>query len=96
MTAVDQLPSSVTFVSATPSQGSCGESSGAVTCILGTIGSGTTATIDIVVNPTVAGTIVNTASVTTSSADLNGDNNADSESTSVCRISSRRGSIPCP
>lgn len=96
VTAVDQLPSSVTFMSATPTQGGCGHSSGAVTCILGTLGSGTRATIDIVVNPTVAGTIVNIASVTTSSADLNGDNNADSESTSVCRISSRRSSIPCP
>jgi uncharacterized repeat protein (TIGR01451 family) len=95
VTVVDQLPPSVTFVSATPTQGTCGESSGTVTCNLGTIGMGGTATIDIVVNPTVAGTITNTASVSASTPDPNGNNNADSENTSVCRITSRRSSIPC-
>jgi uncharacterized repeat protein (TIGR01451 family) len=95
VTVVDQLPPSVTFVSATPTQGICGESGGTVTCNLGTIGMGGTATIDIVVNPTVAGTITNTASVSASTPDPNGNNNADSENTSVCRITSRRSSIPC-
>jgi uncharacterized repeat protein (TIGR01451 family) len=64
VTVVDQLPPSVTFVSATPSQGSCGHSSGTVTCNLGTMGNGATARVDIVVKPTVAGTITNTAFVT--------------------------------
>jgi len=53
------------------------------TCNLGTVGSGSTATIDIVVKPTVSGPITNTASASTSTADPNGDNNADSENTSV-------------
>jgi uncharacterized repeat protein (TIGR01451 family) len=95
VTVVDQLPSSVTFVSATPTQGTCGESNGTVTCNLGAIGSGAMATIDIVVKPTTPGTITNTASVSSSTSDPNEGNNADSENTSVCRITSRRTSIPC-
>jgi uncharacterized delta-60 repeat protein/uncharacterized repeat protein (TIGR01451 family) len=95
VTVTDQLPPSVTFVSATPSQGSCGESGGIVTCNLGTMGNGVTATVEIVVRPTVAGTITNTASVTSSTPDPNQGNNSDSENTSVCRITSRRSSIPC-
>jgi uncharacterized repeat protein (TIGR01451 family) len=93
--ATDQLPSSVTFVSATPTQGSCSHSAGTVTCSLGTIDSGNSATIAIVVKPTVAGTIINTASVSASTPDPNGNNNVDSENTSICRITSRRSSIPC-
>jgi uncharacterized repeat protein (TIGR01451 family) len=95
VTVFDQLPPSVTFVSATPTQGSCEESGGTVTCSLGTIGTGDIGTIDIVVKPTVPGTITNTASVSASTPDPNGNNNADSEDTSVCRITSRRSSIPC-
>jgi uncharacterized delta-60 repeat protein/uncharacterized repeat protein (TIGR01451 family) len=95
VTVTDQLPPSVTFVSATPSQGSCGESGGTVTCNLGTVGNGATAVVDIVVKPTVPGTITNTASVAASTPDPNQGNNSDSENTSVCRITSRRSSIPC-
>jgi uncharacterized repeat protein (TIGR01451 family) len=96
VTVVDQLPAAVTYVSATPSQGSCGHSSGTVTCTLGTIGNGGTATINIVVKPSTPGMITNTASVSASTSDPNAGNNMDSESTSVCRITSRRSSIPCP
>jgi mannan endo-1,4-beta-mannosidase len=95
-TVVDQLPSSVTFVSAAPSQGSCGHGAGMVTCGLETVPTGRSATIDIVVKPTVPGIITNTASVSSSTEDPNGDNNTDAESTSVCRITSRKSSIPCP
>jgi uncharacterized repeat protein (TIGR01451 family) len=95
VTVIDVLPPRVTFVSATSTQGTCGESGGIVTCNLGTMGSGDTATIDIVVNPTSAGTITNTASVSASTSDPNGGNNTDSHNASVCRITSRRSSIPC-
>jgi len=91
----DTLPGTATYVSATPSQGSCGEAAGIVTCNLGTIGNGATATIDIVVKPTQVGTITNTASVAASSADPLGGNNSDSADTAICRITSRRSSIPC-
>lgn len=96
VTVTDTLPSSVTFVSATPSQGSCVRSGLIVTCYLGSIASGGTATVSIVVKPTMAGVITNTASARTSSTDPNAGNNTDSENTTVCRISSRPMSIPCP
>jgi uncharacterized repeat protein (TIGR01451 family) len=96
VTVVDRLPSTVTFVSATTTQGTCGHSVGAVTCVLGPMGAGTATTIEVVVVPQSPGVILNTASVTSSSADPNPEDNADSESTSICRITSRRTSIPCP
>jgi uncharacterized repeat protein (TIGR01451 family) len=40
VTVTDQLPPSVSFVSATLSQGSCSQSSGIVTRNLGTMGNG--------------------------------------------------------
>jgi uncharacterized repeat protein (TIGR01451 family) len=91
----DALPSSMTFVSATPSQGTCLEDSGTVTCELGTIGIGEGATIQIVVRPTQAGVVTNTATVTSRTGDPVGDNNSSQVDTSVCRITSRRSSIPC-
>lgn len=96
VTAVDQLPAGMTFISAIPPQGSCSESGGTVTCNLGRIASGGNVSIDIVVRPTSVGTVTNTASVSSSSTDPNGQNNTDSESTAICRITSRRSSIPCP
>lgn len=96
VTVVDQLPPSVTYISATPTQGTCGESGGTVTCNLLTIGSGETASIGIVVRPGSAGIITNSASVFSSATDPDGQDNADSESTTICRITSRRSSIPCP
>lgn len=95
VTVTDELPPSVLFVRSISSTGVCGDSHGTVSCTLGTMLNGATATIDIVVRPTVAGLITNTASVASSSSDSNQANNADSEDTSVCRITSRRSSIPC-
>ena len=51
----DTLPGSVTFVSATPSQGSCSQAAGVVTCPLGVVPFGATATITIVVTTTIDG-----------------------------------------
>ena len=95
VTVTDQLPSSVTFVSASANQGSCGESNGTVFCTLGEMSSGAIVTIEIVVRPTTAGMITNSASVASPTPDSNLGNNSDSEDTSVCRITSRRSSIPC-
>lgn len=58
------LPSGVSFVSATPSQGSCGaghHGGGTVECVLGEIPSGSSVTVSLVVTPTVPGTLTNTA-----------------------------------
>jgi uncharacterized repeat protein (TIGR01451 family) len=81
--ATDSLPAGVTFVSATTSQGSVSESSGVVTASLGGMASGATATVTIVVQPTTAGVITNTASVTGNESDLNPDNNTASQDTAV-------------
>ena len=60
----DSLPSGVSYVSATPSQGTCSGTS-TVTCNLGTINNGNSATISLVVTTTAANaTLNNTASVT--------------------------------
>ena len=78
---VDTLPAGVTFVSATPSQGSCVS----VNCSLGTLASGATATITVKVkvNPGTTGQITNTACVSSNTPDTNPDNNCDSTTTTV-------------
>jgi Domain of unknown function DUF11 len=64
----DSLPANVDFVSATPSQGRCiyvpdglGPNDADVWCTFGTLQSGATAYIDVVVTPTEPGTITNNA-----------------------------------
>ena len=75
----DTLPTAfVSYVSATPSQGSCSQASGVVTCNLGALNSAATATISIVVTAvtrTGASSAVNTASVTATQPDPNSANN---------------------
>lgn len=67
----DSLPPEVTFLSATPSQGSCiGTTS--ITCSLGTLDTNATSTIAISVSLTGTGPVTNTASVTTSTIDQDG------------------------
>jgi len=62
VTMTDTLPPGVSFVSATPSQGSCTGTS-TVTCNLGSLAASANATVTLVVTPTAAGTITNTVSV---------------------------------
>lgn len=80
----DNLPDGVTFVSATPSQGSCSGTS-SVVCNLGTVieGTGGQARIDISVTHNATCTLVNTASVTGSVPDPYLDNNSASSVTAV-------------
>lgn len=79
---VDATPANAIFVSATPSQGSC-SGSAQLSCNLGTLTSGTTATVALVVTPISAGTLVDTAVVAASSADPNDANNIASSTTAV-------------
>ena len=70
------------------SQGTCAHNAGIVTCDLGTADGGSTATIVIVVIPTVnagGNTITNRASVTSTVADLKEDNDATQQQTVVIR-----------
>lgn len=66
----DLLPTSVSLISATPSQGNCdyrrdgAGDRGVVRCALGVVRSGSTAKVKIVVTPTAPGAITNTATAT--------------------------------
>jgi uncharacterized repeat protein (TIGR01451 family) len=79
-TIIDTLPPEVTFVSATAG---CSNTVGVVTCNLGDLGSGVTATVDIVVQAVATGLLTNTAEVSSLSPDPNTSNNSDSASTAV-------------
>jgi uncharacterized repeat protein (TIGR01451 family) len=79
----DNLPVEVSYVSATPDQGTCGEGSGVVTCNLGAMPSGASVDVIIVVTTIAPGTLTNTASVTSDTPDPNPANNSASEDTVV-------------
>jgi uncharacterized repeat protein (TIGR01451 family) len=81
-TVTDPLPSNVSFVSATASQGSCSGSS-TVTCSLGTIASGGSATVTVVAKASTTGTATNTANVSTGSVDPVSGNNSASATTTI-------------
>jgi uncharacterized repeat protein (TIGR01451 family) len=83
VTLTDTLPAGVTFVSATPSQGSCAEEGGTVTCALGDLASSAAATVEVVVTPTATGEISNTASVTGNETDSDPSNNTATQLTTV-------------
>jgi len=70
----DTLPAQLTFVSATPSVGTCDTGPVTITCNLGSMNPSTSATITLVATMTGTGTTTNSASV--SPADSNIGNNA--------------------
>lgn len=72
----DPLPAGVTFQRATPSQGSCGHQNGTVTCSVGTVPRGGSATVAIVVTPNTAGVLVNTASASSGVSDPDASDNS--------------------
>jgi uncharacterized repeat protein (TIGR01451 family)/CSLREA domain-containing protein len=82
VTVTDVLPAGATFNTATPSQGSCSGTT-TITCTLGTIVNGGSATIALSVTPTTTGPLSNTATVTTASSDTNPANNAATSNVNV-------------
>ncbi len=87
----DNLPASMTFVSATTSQGSLVTppvgSSGIVTANIGTLAVNATATITVTVTANSAGTITNTASASANENEANPANNSASQPTTVLSAS---------
>jgi len=84
VTLTDTLPPTSTYVSATPTQGTCSESSKIVTCNIGAIASSAIVTVTIVISaPGGAGTITNVASASTPSYDPFPANNTASQDTTV-------------
>jgi uncharacterized repeat protein (TIGR01451 family) len=79
VTVADTLPSVVTYLSTTTTQGSCSEAGGSVTCLLGTMANGATATIAILTLPNAPGVVSNTATVTADQTDPNTSNNTSTQ-----------------
>jgi len=84
------LSPSVTFISATPSQGSCSGST-TLTCNLNTLASGAKATVQIVAIPTVAGPLLSSGSVSGNEVENNTFNNTASSYVSVSAASADLG-----
>ncbi|HKC85761.1 MAG TPA: SBBP repeat-containing protein, partial [Blastocatellia bacterium] len=82
VTLIDTLPSAVTLVSSSASQGSCG-GTGPVNCDLGDLAANAKATVTITVKPTAVGSITNRANVTSATQDLDLNNNAATQDTRV-------------
>ena len=80
--ATDNIPGNVEFTSATPTQGSCGEANGVVTCQLGSLAPGDTEAITIVVQTTTTGEVSNTA-MASAADDANPSNNTATDTTTV-------------
>jgi uncharacterized repeat protein (TIGR01451 family) len=71
----DILPAGATFVSATPSQGTCSEAGGTVTCNLGNLASGWYAEVEVVVIYDTPAQVTNQAQVASNETDLYPQNN---------------------
>jgi len=86
VTITDTLPTSVTFISATPSQGACTNINGTVVCNLSTLPNSSNTVVTIIVTPQLVGTIINTAVVTSTTSDPNLTNNTATASTTVIAV----------
>jgi uncharacterized repeat protein (TIGR01451 family) len=85
VTISDPMPAGNTFVSATPSQGSC--TGGAILqCSLGTIAAGASVTITLVTTPSAVGTVTNTVTVVGNEAETNTANNTATASVVVNQL----------
>ena len=85
---VDTLPSGVTFVSASPAQGSCSAAAPQVTCQLGTVPSGGSVAITVVVrvrSDVSAAGLTNVAAVSADTSDPDTTNNSASASSTIVR-----------
>lgn len=80
---VDDLPNQVDIVAATPSQGSCKEQGSKVTCELGTVEPGGTASLSIRVIANKAGEFVHQATVSSADTDSQPANNTDTATVNV-------------
>jgi uncharacterized repeat protein (TIGR01451 family) len=86
------LPAGTTFVSVTSSQGRCSRSGAAITCDLGALLNGARATVTLVVRPTLAGTLIHTATVHGQAPDpYSGNNTATQRTISALPVPSATG-----
>ncbi len=90
VTVTDPLPANTTFVSATPSQGTCANNAGTVVCNLGSLAVGATAKVTLVLTPTATGTLINTARVTSNEGGVSFSATA---TTTISNLPSIRGQV---
>ena len=83
VTVTDTLPSAVTYLSTSTTQGSCSEAGGTVTCLLGPMANAATATISILTMPNAPGIVTNTATVSADQTDPNLANNTSTQSETI-------------
>lgn len=76
----DEVPAGITIVSATPSVGTCSITT-TISCDLGDLTNGSSATVTIVATTTAKGTLLNKVSVTADQTDTDGSNSANTERT---------------
>ncbi len=69
VTVTDPLPAGVNYLSSSSTQGTCSEAGGTVTCLLGTMANGATATVSIITLAGLPGIWPNTGSVTADQTD---------------------------
>jgi uncharacterized repeat protein (TIGR01451 family) len=74
--ATETLPAGVSFVSATSTDGSCAQSGAAVTCPIGNLASGASATVTVIVTPTQAVALDASATVSGDQADADMSDNS--------------------
>ncbi len=88
VTVVDTLPSGVSYVTGTASQGTVGASEGVVTASLGNlaVGAQATVTLTVAVSASARGVLLNEANVTGNETETNLTNNADEVSTQVSTL----------
>lgn len=79
----DVLPGQVSYVS---NDSGCNESSGTLTCNLGTLLNGDSSAIEIVVTAVTAGQATNTASIASDTTDPNTTNNSDSADVTISDV----------
>ncbi len=81
--AADTLPTQVSYVSASTTRGTCLQVAGVVTCSLGTMSNGATATITIVTTAVTPSQPTNTATVSSTSLDVYQANNTTSATVTI-------------
>ncbi len=79
----DAVPTGASFVSAAASQGTCSQAGGTVTCDVGSLASGSSATVALTVRADQDGQVSNTATVSSDVDDPSSSNNSDTETTVV-------------
>ena len=82
VTVTDPLPATVSFAAASASQGECSGTT-TITCNLGALAAGAQATVTITVTADQAGTVTNTASVSSETTDPSRSNNSATATTTV-------------